>query len=49
MQLNIRERFVLPTMIQDKGSLSEQMIMELFEGKFYSQEGITYKCTRNTE
>lgn len=28
MQLNIRERFVLPTMIQDKGSLSEQMIKE---------------------
>lgn len=23
--------------------------MELFEGKFYSQDGITYKCTRNTE
>lgn len=23
--------------------------MELFEGKYYSQNGITYKCTRNTE
>lgn len=22
--------------------------MELFEGKYYSQNGITYKCTRNT-
>lgn len=22
--------------------------MELFEGKYYSQKGITYKCTRNT-
>lgn len=23
--------------------------MELFDGKYYSQNGITYKCTRNTE
>ena len=23
--------------------------MELFEGKYYSQNGVTYKCTRNTE
>lgn len=23
--------------------------MELFEGKYYSQNGLTYKCTRNTE
>lgn len=23
--------------------------MELFEGKYYSQSGVTYKCTRNTE
>ena len=23
--------------------------MELFEGKYYSQNSITYKCTRNTE
>lgn len=23
--------------------------MELFEGKYYSQNGTTYKCTRNTE
>lgn len=22
--------------------------MELFEGKYYSQEGVTYKCTRST-
>lgn len=23
--------------------------MELFEGKYYSQSGVVYKCTRNTE
>lgn len=23
--------------------------MELFEGKYYSQDGVVYKCTRNTE
>lgn len=23
--------------------------MELFEGKYYTQHGVTYKCTRNTE
>lgn len=23
--------------------------MELFEGKYYTQNGVTYKCTRNTE
>ena len=23
--------------------------MELFAGKYYSQNGVVYKCTRNTE
>lgn len=37
----------------NKGTLEDPIPynnnMELFEGKYYSQNGVTYKCTRNTE
>lgn len=37
----------------NKGTLQDPIPynnnMELFEGKYYSQNGVTYKCTRNTE
>lgn len=38
---------------KNKGTLQDPIPynnnMELFEGKYYSQNGVTYKCTRNTE
>ena len=38
---------------KNKGTLEDPIPynnnMELFEGKYYSQNGATYKCTRNTE
>lgn len=38
---------------KNKGTLEDPIPynnnMELFEGKYYSQNGVTYKCTRNTE
>ena len=37
----------------NKGTLEDPIPynnnMELFEGKYYSQNGVVYKCTRNTE
>lgn len=37
----------------NKGTLEDPIPynnnMELFEGKYYSQSGVVYKCTRNTE
>lgn len=38
---------------KNKGTLQDPIPynnnMELFEGKYYYQNGVTYKCTRNTE
>lgn len=38
---------------KNKGTLDDPIPynnnMELFEGKYYSQKGVTYKCTRGTE